>query len=181
MVEFVLLVGKIAFLVVLYWFVFMVVRSATRDLRAATPAPPPAASVRIAPAPAGRSSSGGAPPEPSRATAGLGPVVSGEPGRGWWALTVVSSPALQPGWTYEFPPGSTVLVGRAEDADVSVRDTFASSRHARVHALAGALEIEDLGSTNGTFVNGEEISASTLVGPSDEVAVGDTVFRVEAR
>jgi FHA domain len=60
-------------------------------------------------------------------------------------------------------------------------DPELSRRHARVSPMSdGRLLVEDLGSTNGTFVNGKRIAAPTVVGPGDEVALGDTTLRVTA-
>jgi pSer/pThr/pTyr-binding forkhead associated (FHA) protein len=75
------------------------------------------------------------------------------------------------------------VVGRAPDAHVRLRDTFVSSHHARFTAEAGGLRVEDLGSTNGTFVEGRELEpeVGVLLGAGGRVSVGDTVFLVEPR
>ena len=81
------------------------------------------------------------------------------------------------------PLGAFVVIGRAPDAHVQLQDTFVSSHHARVEAEAGGLMVEDLASTNGTSVNGEEMAAGQrlLLGSADRLTVGDTVFVVEER
>ncbi|MCQ4121882.1 FHA domain-containing protein [Rhodococcus tibetensis] len=75
-------------------------------------------------------------------------------------------------------PAGSVTVGRAPDNDLVVRDVLASRRHAIVHARRSGLEIEDLGSVNGTFVGGSRVSRSPL-SDGDVVTVGNTDFSVE--
>ena len=60
----------------------------------------------------------------------------------------------------EFPLAGTTLVGRGPDADVVVGDTEVSSRHASLVLVDGGVSLEDLGSTNGTFVNGQRVTGS---------------------
>jgi len=72
-----------------------------------------------------------------------------------------------------------LVVGRL-NADVTIEDPLISRRHALLRLVDGALEIEDLGSLNGTFVNGERISAPRRLGSGDVVAVGSTLLEVEA-
>ena len=100
---------------------------------------------------------------------------------GRWSWKPV--PAWLAGEAYEVPLGAFVVIGRAPDAHVQLQDTFVSSHHARVEAEAGGLVVEDLGSTNGTSVNGEEMAAGQrlLLGAADRLTVGDTVFVVEER
>jgi pSer/pThr/pTyr-binding forkhead associated (FHA) protein len=73
--------------------------------------------------------------------------------------------------------GSTI--GR-EGCDITVSDPDASRRHAKVAIDDGQLSIEDLGSTNGTFVNGERIDQPRRLGDGDEVRIGATVWVVRA-
>jgi predicted component of type VI protein secretion system len=74
-------------------------------------------------------------------------------------------------------PGSTI--GR-EGCDITVSDPDVSRRHAAVQMSNGGLSIEDLGSTNGTYVNGERISAPRALRDGDEVQIGSTVWRLRA-
>ena len=76
-------------------------------------------------------------------------------------------------------PGIPLVVGRATDTDLQLGDTFVSSHHARFLAGSQGLSFEDLGSTNGTTVNGEEVAGQVWLRPGDEVAIGDSVFLVE--
>lgn len=68
-------------------------------------------------------------------------------------------------------------IGR-EGTDVVVADPSVSRRHLVVEPIGGGLRIEDLGSSYGTFVNGARIDAATVIGPDDEVLIGDTRLRV---
>jgi pSer/pThr/pTyr-binding forkhead associated (FHA) protein len=85
---------------------------------------------------------------------------------------------VESGTIVEVAP-STVL-GRAPDAGLSLDgDDFASARHARFDAQADGVWVEDLGSTNGTFVNGAQISERRLLQPGDVIRVGQTELRLE--
>lgn len=81
------------------------------------------------------------------------------------------------GQIYDITP-SPKVIGRTGDSDIVVSDSNVSRRHAEVWEVNGSVAIRDLGSTNGTFVNGHRIDAVTL-SPRDEVVVGTTSFRVE--
>jgi hypothetical protein len=169
MLEIVLLVGKIVFLIVLYWFIFRVVRSSTRELRMAAPVPGrqqwsmPGAAVQ----------SGGPHADPSVATAQKEARV--------WTLSVVKSQSLPVGAAYALPADTHALAGRSPDMDIFLDDTFVSAKHALFEVDSDGLWVEDLRSTNGTQVNGTVIEEPTLLEVGDRVAVGDTVFQVEAR
>ena len=113
-------------------------------------------------------------------TGSAGPAAGSSTG-GTWALVVEQSPHAHEGWAFVVPHGTRMVAGRAADVDIHLPDTFVSSHHVRVEARSDGLVVEDLGSTNGTFVNGEEIAGPVVTGPGDRVAVGDSVFRVEAR
>jgi pSer/pThr/pTyr-binding forkhead associated (FHA) protein len=69
------------------------------------------------------------------------------------------------------------VVGRSPDAEVRVRDPWASRRHCELHQLDGGLVVQDTGSTHGTYVNGERVSVAHLQ-PGDRVTVGVTSFEV---
>lgn len=72
-----------------------------------------------------------------------------------------------------------LVIGR-EDAGLTIEDEEISRRHAVVRPGAGGIEIEDLGSTNGTYVNGERISGATRLAGGDTVKLGKSVLQVEA-
>src|SRR5262249_37906137 len=77
-----------------------------------------------------------------------------------------------------------LVVGRSADADLFVDVAHASRRHARLSVQAGAFLVEDLGSINGTFVNGRKITEPTVLHGGDRIFVGgallEAVFRGEA-
>lgn len=71
-----------------------------------------------------------------------------------------------------------VTVGRAAGCGVRVDDAYTSSLHARIFRRDGALYVEDLGSTNGTWVNAQRVTTPTRLGRGDLLQVGGTVFEV---
>ncbi len=71
-----------------------------------------------------------------------------------------------------------IVIGR-EDTDLTIDDDEMSRRHAVVRRHANRLQVEDLGSTNGTFVDGTRIAEPTLLGGGAEIKVGTTVLVVE--
>jgi pSer/pThr/pTyr-binding forkhead associated (FHA) protein len=90
-------------------------------------------------------------------------------------------PALRPGEAFTLAPGVPALAGRSSDMDIHLDDTFVSSKHVLFEVTPSGLLAEDLLSTNGTQVNGADITHPTLLSPGDRVEVGDTIFRVEVR
>ena len=72
-----------------------------------------------------------------------------------------------------------ILIGRADDSTLVLTDDFASSRHARLTNRGGQWYVEDLGSTNGTFLNGSKVGAATKLRRGDRLQVGGTTL--EAR
>ena len=85
-----------------------------------------------------------------------------------WALTVETGP--QAGLTYVLAPGTT-LVGRGGDCDIFFGDVTVSRHHARFSIDDDGLRLEDLGSTNGTYVNGARAEAADL-NAGDELIIG---------
>jgi pSer/pThr/pTyr-binding forkhead associated (FHA) protein len=154
-----LLVLKVGFIVLLYLFIWRIVRSASRDFRTG----PAGESVIIAPG--SRSSS-------EAASLGLAPAARAK-------LVVLKSPALAEG--EEIPVDSMpVSIGRGGQNEVPLEDDeFASARHARFESKRDGLWVEDIGSTNGTFVNGARVTTPRRLSKGDVVRVGKTDFRVE--
>lgn len=72
----------------------------------------------------------------------------------------------------------TVSIGRANDNDVRIKDSTISSHHAKIVTFYNASYIEDLGSTNGTFVNGKQVKKQTLK-PGDIISLGALSLKVE--
>ncbi len=162
MVEQALLVARVAFVVLLYLFIWRVVKLAVRDVRA------PQESLIISPEAARAAGLGTAAPPP-KTPARPGPR----------HLYILQSPV--------FPAGARVVLdedvvfGRAEGCDVVLdADETASGRHARVFHRDGQVLVEDLGSTNGTFVNGRRVGGDTLLAVGDRVTVGATELELRA-
>jgi pSer/pThr/pTyr-binding forkhead associated (FHA) protein len=150
--EEVLLVLKIAFLVLLYAFIWQIVRTAGRGLQVAQQ------SVIL------RAPVAGIPVAPSRAA----------------RLVVVASPSLDPGAEFELDR-IDLTIGRGAPNDVALEgDEYASARHARIEPRADGVWVQDLGSTNGTFVNGARIEQPRRLEPGDVVHVGGTDLRFES-
>ncbi len=153
-VETVLLALKIAFLVLLYLFIWRIVRSAGRDLRL------PQDTMLL-----GSAALGG----------GLG---TAQPKLG--RLVVEGSPSLERGsdFTLDSIP---LTVGRSDQNDVVLNgDEFASSRHARIEPRRDGVWVHDLASTNGTYVNGIQIDRPRRLAAGDLVRIGETELRFDA-
>ncbi|MEL7667473.1 MAG: FHA domain-containing protein [Actinomycetota bacterium] len=70
------------------------------------------------------------------------------------------------------PLGGPVLIGRSPDADLVIADDFVSSTHARVSTTESGPVLEDLGSTNGTLLNGQPVTRPMPLGPGDAIELG---------
>lgn len=79
------------------------------------------------------------------------------------------------------PLAGEILVGRGEDNDLVVEDAFASHHHARIWVRGGICQVEDLGSTNGTLLNGTKIVRASPVNPGDLIKVGGAAFELVER
>jgi hypothetical protein len=151
---------KFAFLVVLYLFLVWVAWSALRDLR--------------------RGRSGAAPQQPdippdatgmhAAADALVDAPVDGAAPR----LQVKHASGHRSGREYEIPRHGATL-GRGE-VEIRLEDPFASSRHARVSREGPVVVIEDLGSTNGTYLNGELLTGPQPLHAGDRIRIGDSEF-----
>ena len=84
----------------------------------------------------------------------------------------------QAGMSAELAAG-TVLIGRGSDCQLILDDDYVSTRHARVVSGDQGVYVEDLGSTNGTYVNGQRITAPTTITLADTVRIGKTIMRLE--
>ena len=71
-----------------------------------------------------------------------------------------------------------VVIGRSPSSDIVIDEPYVSSTHARLTIQGPALVLEDLGSTNGTLVNGHLIEQPVTLREADEVQIGDTIMRV---
>jgi hypothetical protein len=156
---------KFGFLAVIYMFVLWVVRSARKDLRGA-----PSAAARE------RDGAGALPPDATGlySASTLGPIdLSGRAPR----LVVERAPGHEPGMIYDLD--SDLVLGRGEQAEIRLEDPFASARHARVYEQGNIVVIEDLGSTNGTYLNEELLETARPLHPGDRVRIGDSEFAFE--
>lgn len=91
-----------------------------------------------------------------------------------WALTIEGGP--QTGLTYVLGPGNT-RAGRSADCEIFLADVTVSREHARFSVDSNGLSMTDLGSTNGTYVNGERHEAGKLT-EGDELMIGKFHLRV---
>jgi hypothetical protein len=156
---------KFGFLVVLYLFLLWVVRSARRDLRGGAVAGPSAPSdpALIAPDATGLHSA---------STLGSADFAHSAP-----RLVVERAPGHDPGMIYDLD--GEIVLGRGERAEIRLDDPFASARHALVYEQGNAIVIEDLGSTNGTYLNEELLQTARPLHPGDRVRIGDSEFSFE--
>lgn len=164
MTEFALTLLRLAFLGGLWLFVIVTVLALRRDLvlprearpatvagRPAKPPPPPKESKKA---------------KKAKRSAGVtGP-----------ALVVKEGPLSGT----VIPLGSTqVTIGRAPDSTLVINDDYASSRHARLYPSEGSWIIEDLGSTNGTWIDRTRITSPTVLAPGVPLRIGRTMLVLE--
>ena len=74
--------------------------------------------------------------------------------------------------------GGGPVIGRSPDADIIIDDPYASEYHARVGLQDGQVLVHDLGSTNGTYVNGRRVTTPAAVATGDTVQIGKTILEV---
>jgi hypothetical protein len=149
---------KFGFLAVLYLFLLWMARSALKDLRRggaeeAVPAYEDATGMH-------------------HATAGLSADAGGVP-----KLRVAAAAGLRSGAAYDLSQGA--LLGRGDQADNRLEDTFASTQHARLVPQGEVMVLEDLGSTNGTYLNGEPLRGPQPLHVGDSIRIGDSEFTFE--
>jgi hypothetical protein len=151
---------KFGFLAILYLFLLWMARSALKDLRrSAYDGGEPAAAPDYADA-------------TGLHAAGADGRASGTP-----KLRVASGAGLRMGAAYDLSEGA--LLGRGEQADIVLEDSFASSRHARLVPHGDVIVLEDLGSTNGTYLNDEPLRGPQPLHPGDRIRIGDSAFIFE--
>ena len=185
MIDIVLLVIKIAILALLYFFIWSIVRSAGRDV------------LRGSAGDAG--SAAAQPPDVVIPAAAPTPVVSPAERRARRAhrkterkkdgelldfsdhinprLVVEQSPIVAAGVV--FPLQGLVTVGRSSHSDIVLDESFVSTTHARLSLQGQLYVVEDLGSTNGTFINEKQVTDVTPLRLDARLRIGETVFRYE--
>lgn len=158
MPAFVLTVLKAVFLALLYFFVYRAIRSVVIDLRGPRQSPRREES-RATRAPAGQ-------PRRSRTR-----------GRRPQSIVVLNGHGGKPAsYRLEGP----LQVGRSDACGLVVPDTYVSEFHARIFDRDGSWYVEDLGSTNGTFLNQRKVTSPSELHPGDRVRVGKTTLEVRA-
>jgi hypothetical protein len=142
-----LVILKILFLLLLYVFIWRIVRTASSDLRL------PQESVILSPQQAGL----------------LGVARSIQTGR-----------LILPSGEEHLVDSRALTIGRSSANDLPLEsDDFASVRHARIEPRRDGVWVEDIGSTNGTYVNGARLSTPRRLAPGDVIRVGSTDLRYE--
>lgn len=158
MSEQLLTILKLCLLALLYLFFFRVLRAVWVEIK------PPAGAVGFVDAPVQKGKRRAR--RPARA-----------PGRrAAPSQLVIVEPASQRG--RRFPLGDELTVGRAAGCQVTVDDTYVSQLHARVFRRNGQLLVEDLGSTNGSYLNGARVTGPMVMQRGDKLKVGNTVLEL---
>ncbi len=155
---------KFGFLAVLYLFLLWMARSALKDLRRTAG---PASGYEGVSASEAEDGTG-----LHTAGAGLTPGTDGAP-----RLRVQTAAGLRDGVAYDLSEGA--LLGRGAAADIRLEDSFASTRHAQLVPHGDVMVVEDLGSTNGTFLNGQPLNGPQPLHPGDRIRIGDSEFTFE--
>jgi pSer/pThr/pTyr-binding forkhead associated (FHA) protein len=148
---FVLTVLQITLLVLLYFFVWRAVRAVVLDLYG------PRESRRARPAP----------PRQKPARRGRG-----RPGK----VLVIDENGGKAG-THRL--SGTLQIGRAPSCQIRLTDTYISQLHAKISERNGSWVVEDLGSTNGTYLNQRKVTSPAAIAPGDRIRVGKTVLEVQ--
>lgn len=150
MPDIVLVLLKFAFLALLYIFVARAVRAVVLELR------------------------GDAVAAPARSTAPARPARRGTkkvPGK-----AVIVEGASTSGKTFDLK--DEIILGRGEKCHVILDDTYVSTVHARLFPKSNGVFVEDLGSTNGTYLNRKRVTSATEVQRGDQVKIGKTVLEM---
>ena len=156
---------KFGFIAILYLFLLWMARSALKDLRRS----------------AGDSGADGRSAGPSYEDAtGMHVASSGFGGDGELGaprLRVETAAGLRDGVAYDLSDGA--VLGRGDQVDIQLEDSFASTNHARLLPQGDVVVLEDLGSTNGTYLNGEPLRGPQPLHAGDRIRIGDSEFTFE--
>ncbi|MFD5467689.1 FHA domain-containing protein [Kitasatospora sp. NPDC127059] len=182
MSELTLTVMRLGFLAVLWLFVIVAIqvirsdlfgtkvnpRSSRRGANSGAASGGAAAATATAP---------GRPAAPAPGNAGAGQTQGGGRRRGGPTQLVVVQGSLA-GTTVALQ-GQTITLGRAHDSTIVLDDDYASSRHARIYPdQTGQWTVEDLGSTNGTYLDRQRLTAPTPLQPGTPIRIGRTVIEL---
>lgn len=148
--------ARILVLLLLYLFLFLVVQALRQDLR-------------TAPRQAG--------PAPTPGTAPTGKA-TGKPVAGAPRLELIDAGQTPLPLGQVFPLRNPLTIGRAASNDITLDDDWVSAQHLRLRHQKGAWMAEDLGSTNGTRVNGHPLKGAITVKPGDILDLGRVKFRL---
>ncbi len=169
MSELTLLLLRIGFLILLWAFVFAIVYALRSDLFGTKVRRMPAAAAASAASPSF------ATPAAAPATTPASPVVPTAPGETARRL-VITSGAKE---GLELPlEGEQLTIGRSADSGLVIRDDYTSTHHARLMLWDGTWMLQDLDSTNGTFLKGKKVGAPTAVPLNTPVSIGTTTFEL---
>lgn len=115
----------------------------------------------------------------------------------WWALAVIkrdSTVSLSAGDVEpaakiriidgrsaprSYPVVDSAIIGRAPESDIRLDDAAASARHARISRRSGHWVVEDLDSSNGTFIDGVRVNGNRRIGPGERIKIGRTELTIE--
>ncbi len=167
MSELTLLLLRIGFLILMWAFVFAIVYALRSDLfgtrvRRMPSASPAAASL---PVPA-------APPAAAARASSSASAASGPPAR----RLVITSGAKE-GLELALE-GDQLTIGRSADSGLVIRDDYTSTHHARLMLWDDVWMLQDLDSTNGSFIKGKKVGTPTAVPPNTPVSIGTTTFEL---
>jgi hypothetical protein len=184
MSELTLLVLQLGFLLLLWVFIFAIVYALRSDLfgqrvrklqpdaAASAPAPAPAAFPAPAGVPAGATAPVARPVPTTTPAGGIGDHATTDN-----ATRLVITSGAKAG--AEFPLGrDEITIGRSSDSAIIIRDDYTSTHHARLMLWNGRWMIQDLDSTNGTFLNGSRVTVPTPIPLGATVKVGATTFEL---
>lgn len=172
--ELVLLLLRIGFLLLLWFFVFGVVYSLRADLFGMKVRKLPAEAAAATPASAPAPAAAPAASRPSSAKPSTGPATVATAKR----LVITSGPKAG----LELPLGTdTLTIGRSSESALVIRDDYTSSHHARLLLRGDSWAIQDLDSTNGTFVAGQRVTGGPVaLALGTPIKVGATTFELRA-
>lgn len=159
---------RFGFLALLWIFIFAVIASQGRDLMVGNKARAAVANARTKRTTARKQ-------RPAQQSSGNGPTTTGGTRHRPQNLVILEGPLSGSSFQLGSAP---VLLGRSNEATVPLEDDYASGRHARLFPQGSRWFLEDLGSTNGTFVQGQQLSRAAAVEPGVQFRVGRTVMEL---
>ncbi|AXL10729.1 FHA domain-containing protein [Microbacterium foliorum] len=170
--ELVLLLLRIGFLLLLWFFVFGVIYSLRADLFGMKVRKLPAEATAGAPAPAPAAAPVASRPASAKASTGPATIATAK------RLVITSGPKAG----LELPLGTdTLTIGRSSESALVIRDDYTSSHHARLMLRGDSWAIQDLDSTNGTFVAGQRVTGGPVgLALGTPIKVGATTFELRA-